>query len=98
MSSFILLQITVKDPAKIEEYYNAAPPTVAAFGGELVFRSRISNTISGSPQHTAAVVLKFPDKASGAGWYDSEDYQNLIENRDEGAEVVATQYDPPDFF
>lgn len=98
MSSFYLLQISDKDPVKLKEYTDAAPATVEPHGGELVFRSRVSDTESGEPGHSSAVVIKFPDKASAKAWYDSEDYQALMEKRNAGADVAATRYDEPDFF
>ncbi len=98
MSAFYLLQISVKNPVKLKVYTDAAPATVVSFGGELVFRSTVSGISSGQAGHSAAVVLKFPDRASAEGWYMSKDYQDLVEIRDQGADVVATLYDKPDFF
>jgi uncharacterized protein (DUF1330 family) len=98
MSSFYFLQITVKDPVKLKNYTDVAPPTILPFGGELVFRSKVSEIVCGEPDFSCAVVIKFPDTASAKGWYESNAYQNLIENRDAAAKVVVTQYDDPDFF
>jgi uncharacterized protein (DUF1330 family) len=98
MSTFYLLQISVKDPVKLKKYTDAAPATVTSFGGELVFRGKVSGISSGQPEHSSAVVLKFPDKTSANGWYASKDYQDLVGIRNEGADVIATRYDEPDFF
>lgn len=98
MSTFYILQISVNDPVKLKEYTNAAPTTVKSFRGELVFRGNVSSIVSGNPDYTAAVVLKFPDMASAEAWYSSEDYQGLIENRDAAADVIATRYDESDFY
>ena len=64
----------------------------------LCSEASVSGILSGQPKYTAAVVLKFPDQASAEGWYESEDYQGLIENRDVAAEVVVTRFDEPDFY
>ena len=98
MSTFYLLQISIKDAAKLKEYTDAAPATVLSFGGELVFRGKVSDVVSGQPEHISAVVLKFPDQASAKAWYASKDYQDLIEIRDAAADVVVTRYDEADFF
>ncbi len=98
MSVFCLLQVSVKDFVKIKEYTDVAPATVNPFGGELLFRSNVSDILSGKPNHTFAVVINFPDKAAAKGWYESADYQDLIEIRDAGADVVATLYDESEFF
>jgi len=98
MSSFILLQIDVKDRIRLKAYTEAAPATVKNYKGSLVFRGNVSEVISGEPGHTFAVVLKFPDAESATNWYESKEYQDLVENRDKAAKVVATRYDESDFF
>lgn len=98
MSTFYLLQIRVKDAAKLEQYSVAAPATVMAHGGKLVFRGRVSGVASGSPVHSSAVVLEFPDTDSAEGWYTSKEYQALTGNRDAAADVVATRFDETDFY
>jgi len=98
MSSFIILQVDVKDLNKLKVYTEAAPATVTAYNGSLVFRGNVSEVVFGNPGYTFAVVLKFPDAESASNWYESDEYQNLIENRDESANVIATRYDEFDFF
>ena len=98
MSAFILLQVDVKDENKLKIYTDAAPATVKAYNGSLVFRGKVSEIVSGDPGYTFAVVLKFPDAQSANDWYESDAYQNLIENRDKAANVIATRYDEVDFF
>ena len=99
MSTFCLLQISaIKDHAKLKKYTDATPQTVVPYGGELVFRGKVSDTLSGQAPHISAVVIKFPDQASANGWCESKAYQSLIANRDAAAEVIVTRYDEPDFF
>lgn len=62
MSSFILLQIKVKDPIKLKEYTDPAPATVAPFGGELIFRGNVSGIEWGKSWHSCAVVINFQIK------------------------------------
>lgn len=99
MSAFCLLQIgNVRDRDRLKIYTDAAPATVADFGGELVFRGKASGALSGELGHESAAVLRFPDSASADGWYASEGYQALVGDRDAAADVVVTRYDKPDFF
>ena len=98
MSAFCLLQISINDPIKLKEYTDAAPATVIRFGGQLIFRGEVSDSLSGQPKHDSAVVLEFPDSESVNDWYQSADYQSLIENRDAAAEVIVSCYDESDFF
>lgn len=98
MSSFILLQIKVKDPVKLKEYTDPAPATVAPFGGELVFRGNVSGTEWGQSWHSCAVVIKFPDQESSSGWYASKGYQDLMEKRNAAADVIAQDMMKETFF
>ena len=98
MSAYYILQMTVRDPVKLKVYTSAAPATVQGFGGELIFRGRVSDVVSGHPDFTSAVVLKFPDGEAAKQWYESQDYQELIKNRDEAAIVTVTRYIEADFF
>ena len=99
MSAFCLLQIgNIRDRVRLKQYTDAGPATVSSFGGELVFRGKLSGVLSGKPSHESVVVIRFPDAASANGWYASKDYQDLVENRDAAADVIVTRFDEPDFF
>ena len=77
MSAFVVVQGTVTDPDKMQEYAAAAGPTVAAHGGEIMVRGPIQ-VLSGSSDHKISVVIRFPDAAKARSWYESAEYQALI--------------------
>ena len=45
VSAFCLLQISVRDAVQLKVYTDAAPATVAPFGGELVFTGKVSGIL-----------------------------------------------------
>lgn len=98
MSAYYILQIAVNDPIKLRTYTDAAPATVQKYHGELVFRGKVSEIVSGRPDFTSAAVLRFPDEASAKQWYESTDYQRLVAMRDEAADVTVTRFSETDFF
>jgi uncharacterized protein (DUF1330 family) len=49
--------------------------------------------LTGEHKHTDTVVIRFPDTAAVAGWYDSAAYQALIPLREEAAEMVLISYE-----
>lgn len=98
MSAYYILQISVKDPVKLGAYTSAAPATVQKYKGELVFRGKVSEIVAGQPNFTSAVVIQFPDEAYAKQWYESAEYQSLINIRDEAADVTATRFSEADFF
>jgi uncharacterized protein (DUF1330 family) len=93
MPAYIIGHITVKDIDKWAEYCRKVPATMAAWGGELVFRGKTAKVLSGTHPHTDTVVARFPDAAALAGWHDGAAYQALIALRTAAADVVLIAYD-----
>ena len=89
MSAFVVVQGTVTDPDKMQEYGAAAGPIVAAHGGELMARGPIE-VLSGSSDHKISVVIRFPDAAKARAWYESAEYQALIPIRESALNSVFT--------
>lgn len=85
--------ITVKDPAKWDEYRSKVPATIAPWHAELVFRGELAEVLAGPHEHSDTVVIRFPDLASLRGWYRSAAYQALIPLREEAADVVLLAYE-----
>ena len=93
MSACVIGHITVKDPEKWDEYRSKVPPTLAPWGGEVIFRGRKVEVFSGEHPHTDTVVIRFPDAASAAGWYGSAAYQALIPLREQAADIVLVCFE-----
>lgn len=87
MAAYVLVNGTVKDPDKMQEYGGAATPIVAQHGGELITRGP-AEVLSGSSDHKIAVVIKFPDAAAARGWYNSPEYQAIIPTREQALDSV----------
>lgn len=95
MTAFFVATVTVKDPAKFQQYARESMPTFAAFGGEIVLRGQLDTVLAGSADHRAAAVVRFPDMAALKAWHDSGAYQALIPVRDEGADINIAAYEVP---
>lgn len=93
MPAYIIGHITIKDAAHWAAYRDRVGATIAAWGGELVFRGRTITVLNGEHPHTDTVVARFPDKAALLGWHDSPEYQALIPLRDAGADVTLVAYE-----
>ena len=90
MSVYMTATITLKDPAKFQEYAGKVVATMAPFGGEPMLRARLVKPLAGEGVYHAMAVFTFPDIASVEGWYASEAYQALIPLREEGADAVIS--------
>lgn len=95
MTAFFVANVTVKDPEKFKEYSVKAGATFPLFGGELVLRGFQKEVLTGTVDHQAVGIVKFPDEAAINKWYASEEYQALIPLRDEASDMSITIYSMP---
>jgi uncharacterized protein (DUF1330 family) len=90
--AYVIGNISVRDPAKWAEYRRLVPATLAPWGAELLMRAGDAVVLGGTHRHTDVVVIRFPDRAAVAGWYDSAAYQALIPLRQEAADIDLVSY------
>ncbi|CAB1076442.1 hypothetical protein D1AOALGA4SA_4238 [Olavius algarvensis Delta 1 endosymbiont] len=93
MSAYLIGHITVKDIEKWQTYVEGVRKSLIPFKAEILFRGKRAAVLTGEHPHADTVVIKFPDQAILQRWYNSEEYQGLIPNRDEAADVVIISYD-----
>jgi hypothetical protein len=56
--AYVIGHLTVKDPEKWAEYRRKVPATLAEWGGELVFRGKIFEVLSGIHSYTDVCPLR----------------------------------------
>ncbi len=86
MAAYFIAQYVVDDTALYGEYSAAAGPTVAAHGGEVLVFDVAAETIEGKPPGPQTVVIKFESTEQAKAWYDSPEYQGIVNKR-----IAATQ-------
>ena len=92
MSAHIIGHITIKDAGKWQQYVESVPATVEPWGGELVFRGKLTTIFSGEHPFTDTVVIRFPDTTAIDSWYASEQYQALIPLREAAADITLLSF------
>ena len=92
MSAYLIGHITIKNPDKWQTYVEGVRKSLMPFEAEVVFRGKRATVLAGEHPHENTVVIKFSDQPTLQQWYNSEDYQRLIPNRDEAADVVIISY------
>ncbi len=75
MPAYIIADVTVTDPATMEEYRKLVPATLAPYGGRFVVRGGAHQTLEGDWKPNRLVVLEFPSLEQAKRWYDSEQYR-----------------------
>ena len=94
MSALMIARITVKDPAKFQDYLAKTQQVAAPYGAELLYRGKVDRALTGeSSDHALAVIVKFPSLARIEEWYASDAYRPLKALRDEGSDMQMTTYE-----
>jgi uncharacterized protein (DUF1330 family) len=75
MAAYLLVDCTVTDSAKYEQYKRLAQTAVAQHGGRYLVRGGESVVLEGSWQPNRVVVLEFPDLQRARAFYDSPEYR-----------------------
>ena len=75
MPAYVIVDVTVTDPAVMEEYRKQVPATLAKYGGRFIVRGGAHQTVEGDWKPNRLVVLEFPSIEQAKRWYDSEEYR-----------------------
>jgi uncharacterized protein (DUF1330 family) len=74
MASYVIVNVTVRDPVRYEEYLRLATPTVSAYGGRYVARGGLVDVREGSWSPSRLVILEFPTPEQARAWWESPEY------------------------
>lgn len=85
MAAYLIVDMTVKDAVKIEEYRKLAGASVAAHGGRFLVRGGKSEILDGDWAPQRLVVIEFPSMEQAKRWRTSPDYRKACEIRDQAA-------------
>lgn len=96
MPAFFVATVSVKNPEKMKEYAAKSGPTFAAFGGTLLARGGLVETLTGAAAKPVTAVVQFPDAQAVSNWYASDDYQALIALREEAADMDINVFATPE--
>ena len=75
MAAYIIADLTVTDPAAMEEYRKLVPGTLAPFGGRFIVRGGAHQTVEGDWKPNRLVIIEFPSLEQAKRWYDCEEYR-----------------------
>lgn len=70
-----VLTVTVRDPARFREYVAGHLPSLARYGGRVLFRSDDNLAVEGAWRPPLLVVHEWPSEAAFQAWYGSEEYR-----------------------
>jgi uncharacterized protein (DUF1330 family) len=97
MAAYVIASYTVTNQEGFAPYTRAVVPSLRAHGAEVLVAGPSADVREGEPgQHT--VVLRFPSKEAAQAWYDSEEYQAVINLRTDnrrGTLVICDEFVRP---
>jgi len=88
MRAFYMIDITIKDGQKFQEYVDHAKPLVEKFGGGMLIRGRELDS-----DNKPVEGMEFPSVEIARAWYNSDEYRAIIRIRDAGSISEFTLYE-----
>ena len=85
MSAYVIVEMTVKDPAAKDRYSTAAAPVLKEYGGEIIVGGPLT-VLTGASEFSSGAIIRFADREAALGWYNSPGYQATLSDRAEGIE------------
>jgi uncharacterized protein (DUF1330 family) len=74
MPAYIIVEVSITNPADYEEYKKLTPATIEKYDGKFIVRGAQTRTLEGDWQPERIVVLEFPSVERAVEWWDSEMY------------------------
>ena len=84
MPACVAFLIDINDHAAFGNYAKAAAPIIAAHGGRVSFRGPVIHVLEGQldvQTDTRLVLIEFPTAEQARSWWESAEYQRLIQLR-----------------
>ena len=93
MTCYFVAQIKSHDYKEYEKYLAGYDEVFAKFKGEVIVVDDSPTVLEGQWPYTRTVAIRFPDEREARRWYDSPEYQALVQHRWRASEadiILAT--------
>ena len=80
MSVYVVVEATVRNQEARDRYAPLAAATIRQRGGEVLVFGQWE-MLFGEAAYQNGLLVRFPDKETALGWYNSPDYQALVDIR-----------------
>lgn len=93
MPAYVIVEVTITDPEKYQQYMAASPGAIAAGGGRFLARGGEHDVLEGDGQPGRLVIVEFEDMEAARRWYESQAYQDARKLREGAAtmRMIAVQ-------
>jgi uncharacterized protein (DUF1330 family) len=81
MSSYFIAQIKIHDWEEYEKYLEGYDEVFSKYKGQVLVVDDSPTVLEGKWSYTRTVVIRFPDETEFRRWYESPEYQELVQHR-----------------
>jgi uncharacterized protein (DUF1330 family) len=81
MPTYLIVNAAIVDNELLDAYRAAVGRTTAGHDIKVRVSTNEAETIEGEPAGPRVIVMEFPDKETFHSWYDSPEYQEIIQLR-----------------
>jgi uncharacterized protein (DUF1330 family) len=81
MSAYVISELEIRDPNRIETYRTIAAKSIAQYGGRYLVRGGAASVAEGGPPVKNIVVVEFPSMERLREWYASPEYAEALKVR-----------------
>jgi uncharacterized protein (DUF1330 family) len=74
MKAYIIVDVSITDPALYEDYKKLTPGSLQPFEGKFIVRGGTAETMEGDWQPGRIVVIEFPSLEKAKSWWSSPGY------------------------
>ena len=85
MTAYLMVQMTVSDPAQYQAYVKAVVPLIERHGGKFVIRGGTVEALEGRHDGRRMVVFEFPSMEALKGFWNSPEYVPVKKLRENAA-------------
>lgn len=87
MTVYLVAQLKIEDRDEYSVYEAGFLGVFGKFGGEVLAVDDAVSCIEGEWPYSRTVLLRFPDADEARRWYDSPEYQELVQHRFRAADA-----------
>jgi len=74
MKAYVIVDVTITDPTRYEDYKKLTPGSLAPFDGKFIVRGGSAETLEGQWVTGRVVVVEFPSMEKAKAWWSSAGY------------------------
>jgi uncharacterized protein (DUF1330 family) len=97
MPAYVIVDVTIHDPATYERYKTLTPASLAAYGGRFLVRGGSTTPLEGTWRPGRLVILEFPTAERARAWWDSPEYAEAKALRQSCADTDMLLVEGPAF-